>query len=244
MKAIELQALRDACWKDDIVAVNRLLALPDFDINYKNGNGTRPASPLHISLQKNNKEIMMLLIENGADLEIKDEYWNSVLKSAAECCNCEMVELLINNGANIDSQDNDNWTALMMAAANEDHEVIRLLMRFGADRYIVSSDNQLAVDLAFEQKDIISMILIDDGLINDEYDGESLIIRSCKNNNEEDVLFLHSKGADFNRKNADGESALGILESHEALSENLQALRDKLILEADIDQETNSVLSL
>ena len=78
------------------------------------------ASALHIAVLKSNEEIIKILLENEADINIKakDAYGGSPLEWACFWGIEEMVELLIGKGANINSKNNMGGTPLDSASSH------------------------------------------------------------------------------------------------------------------------------
>ena len=62
-----------------------------------------------IAASKSNKEMIELLIEHGADVNVADEHGKTALIVAAENSNKEMLELLIKHGANINTADESGY---------------------------------------------------------------------------------------------------------------------------------------
>lgn len=97
-----------------------------------------------------------------------------------------------------------------------------------------SLDVSYISEMYFENKDIIS---------EQDENGNTLFIKTCKVENVKAILFLFEHGADPHHKNAAGESALDILKSK--LSPELRALLEKITLEKMIDEtEKQSILGL
>ena len=70
---------------------------------------------LLIAIRKENAEMVELLINNGADVDIYDEQDLTALMIAVlnECC--KIVHLLLNYGSSVNTQDKDEYTALLIA---------------------------------------------------------------------------------------------------------------------------------
>jgi len=83
--------------------------------------------------EKGDIKKVTLLLENGADVNTKDNDGWTPLMHAAEKGHKEVVELLIEKGADVNIQDEDGWTALMFASQNGHKEVVELLIEKGAD---------------------------------------------------------------------------------------------------------------
>lgn len=68
-------------------------------------------------------EIVKLLLNNNANVNIKDNSGKTCLMYALTCIKCErsslkILKLLLKNNANIDAQDNNGITALMLMSFN------------------------------------------------------------------------------------------------------------------------------
>ena len=64
-------------------------------------------------------EIVRLLVENGAEVNNKNNDGTTALLWAASKGYLEIVRLLVENGAEVNSKNNDGTTALLSAASNE-----------------------------------------------------------------------------------------------------------------------------
>lgn len=149
----------------------------------KDGEGLKGWTPLHCAVsifcscgdeQRSsdcvdnpplNKDIVSLLIENGADVNVKTSGGMTQLKlSMMKLNNSGITELLVEAGANID--DIDNWTLLPWAAANGRKEIIESRLDKGADinaEYYSNLDwTMLHCAVKFGQKEIVEF-LIDKG---------------------------------------------------------------------------------
>jgi ankyrin repeat protein len=75
--------------------------------------------------------IIKLLLDRDAVIEVKDTDNWTALYDAADSGNLEMIKLLLDRGAEIEAKDTDNWTALHGAADRGYLEVIKLLLGRG-----------------------------------------------------------------------------------------------------------------
>jgi len=106
-------------------------------------------SLIHYAAGLDDNDIILLMIENGADPNSKSFYgMETPIHLATAAGNQIMVRMLWGCGADIDSQRHDGETALMIATKNSDPEMVYLLARLGADVKIVNSKGQTALDLA------------------------------------------------------------------------------------------------
>ena len=118
-------ALLDAAKEGNIEAVKQHLA-NGADVNAKDDGWT----PLHNAAGYSTKEMVELLISNGANVNAKnDDGWTPLHDAATK----EVAELLIAKGADVEAKDKDNWTPLHKAAFGGHKEIVELLISEGAD---------------------------------------------------------------------------------------------------------------
>ncbi|UCF80045.1 MAG: ankyrin repeat domain-containing protein [Acidobacteriota bacterium] len=73
------------------------------------------------------------LLEQGADVNAKDEYGGTALMWAARKGHTEMVNALIDAGADVNAKMKGGWTALMFAAGEGYTGIVEILIGKGAD---------------------------------------------------------------------------------------------------------------
>ena len=88
---------------------------------------------------QNDFEKARLLLENGADVNSKDEHGQTALMNAAHAGQVELVRLLIEMGADLNVTAKYNLSALMLSLIAHHTEVAQLLIDAGADVNIRSS---------------------------------------------------------------------------------------------------------
>ncbi|KAJ1482796.1 ankyrin repeat-containing domain protein, partial [Baffinella frigidus] len=126
--------LRPALWRASLNGhteeVRRLLA-EGADIEGKGGEDE--CTPLLAAAQTGNDELVLLLLEKGANVSARDNNgWNSLLH-AAHIGREGAVRALLNYGAVVSEKDDDGWTALHCAASEGHEAVSRLLLAKGAE---------------------------------------------------------------------------------------------------------------
>ena len=81
------------------------------------------------------------LVENGADINSKDEYGQTALMNAAHRGQVEFIRLLIEKGADLNTTAKYKLSALMLALIAGHPDVARLLIEAGADVNLRSNMN-------------------------------------------------------------------------------------------------------
>ena len=101
-----------------------------------------------INAEKN--EVIEILIQAGADVNLLDDRENTPLHEAAagDWGSPSAISILLSHGAALDAVNNWGWTPLMSAANKGYLECVRLLLSAGADAGITDPEGRTALDLA------------------------------------------------------------------------------------------------
>jgi uncharacterized protein len=87
--------------------------------------------------REGHREIVEMLLNEGADIEAVGKAWDggdgTALWAAAENAHGETVELLVERGADVNAVDVGGVSVLMIAAGNNLAEIVTLLLENGAD---------------------------------------------------------------------------------------------------------------
>ena len=134
-KTGEELSIHRAARKGDLEAVKRHLA-DGINVNAKDPHRRLlgellQSTPMHIAARIDHKEIVELLIANGADVNAEEKMGGTPLHYAATTAQKEIVELLIANGGDVNAKDKDGDTPLHGAALRKDFAV--LLIAKGAN---------------------------------------------------------------------------------------------------------------
>lgn len=86
-----------------------------------------------IAVNKNDLTSIESLINDGVDVNSKDESGDSALHKAVELGNLELAKLLVDKGANVNITDQDNATPLHWCATFHRPEIAKLLLENGAN---------------------------------------------------------------------------------------------------------------
>ena len=138
--------LINAVENDMVLQAKRLLA-DDTDIHVTNENNL----PLLVIAIKNgaSKEMIELLLDEGADVNWKTDEGISLLDEAVERNRLDLVNLFIDRGLDpSETSRRSGMTALMLAACFDYIDMMELLLKRGADLYAVDESKMGALDYA------------------------------------------------------------------------------------------------
>jgi len=94
---------------------------------------TSPIPPIHKAARKGNLDKVKVFIEQGIDVNVKNNLGNTPLHLAIIGGQKKMVELLIAKGADVNAQNNWGWTHLHIAAVHGYRDIVELLLAKGAN---------------------------------------------------------------------------------------------------------------
>lgn len=147
---------------NDYINVKKYIA-DGADLNEANENGE---SVLASSLRyRCDIDLVMLLVDNGADIYDYDEEGVSIFDMAVTYDNLEMVRFLIDRGIDVNAtKRRSRFTPLMAAACYGRTEIAKLLIENGADSSAVDSKGISVIDFArkMNKKSILSLLEYDE----------------------------------------------------------------------------------
>lgn len=117
--------------KGDLADVKLHLATNPESLNQGGKENSRP--PLEQAVMRNKTEIVMLLLESGADPQTVDSSGRTPLHLAVERNNPSVATALLKAGAKPNEGDKDGWTPLHHAAAKNQVETAKAILAGGAD---------------------------------------------------------------------------------------------------------------
>lgn len=124
------------------------------DVNQYTGDGTTYKKTLIEAAKFGNRELVEYLLQNNANVNVKDSDGSTALFWAAVRGDQDLVKLLIDKGADVNEKDNQGSTALHVAAQHEHSGVVVFLLENDADFSAKNNKNETAFDLAQKDGDI------------------------------------------------------------------------------------------
>ncbi len=94
------------------------------------------------------KEIVEMLIKNGADVNLQSLSGWTALVYACKFENIDIAQVLLENGALVNLQDSTGNTALGEACWHGREDIVKLLLKYGADTTIKNNDGKTPYDIA------------------------------------------------------------------------------------------------
>lgn len=158
------------------------------DSNYHKEKGY---SPLILAIALNNYDLAKYFIENGANLESRDNFGRTALHNAAILCfnpfkTDSFVDMLYNI-ANVNSKDNLGFTPLQHCAINHNIECVKAFIKNGADIHMKDEKGRSLVDL---NNEVYLLYSKSNGDQNYSYKEVKLVAKSDKDKIEEFNNFI------------------------------------------------------
>ncbi|NLW84173.1 MAG: hypothetical protein GXY41_07210 [Phycisphaerae bacterium] len=159
---------------------------------------------------------VLRLIKSGADINLMDNYGNTVLMVASYFASEEVINDLLRYGADLDMRDNYGRTAILIAAQKSRFEIVHKFLDAGADIHVKDKRGQNLLSLAALNGDLfLARTLLGNGF-NPDIKLESGWTPLCiclQSNNYSDIAsriqmvqLLMDYGADIDYDNPDGYS--------------------------------------
>lgn len=167
--------------------------------------------PLISAIQRRNIEMTRLLIEAGAEVNVKDDAGYTPLLMAIEKGHGEIVKTLLQKGADI-YQKRDEWGPLMYGVKTGNLEIIKLLLEQGADieqRAEIDGVTPLIIAAREENMEVIEFLLEAGADIeNGGLYGNTPLIEAADSGKITLIRYLVEQGAKINTRNELGRTAL------------------------------------
>ncbi|XP_076995562.1 ankyrin repeat domain-containing protein 31 isoform X2 [Tamandua tetradactyla] len=138
----------------------------------------RGESQLHLAARRGNLSLVKVLIESGADVNLKDDAgWTPLHKASSEGYNDIIVELL-KAGAHVNSENLDGIPPLHDAVANNHLKATEILLQNGANPNKKDHNQKTALDEADDEK--VKQLLKSYGAVETDNRDESNAIVTVK----------------------------------------------------------------
>ena len=200
------------------------------------GNGTPTImrnEHLTIAVTKEREDIIMLLLDRGANIDAVGGIYGTALTAAAFGRRADIVSLLLDRGADINAVGGKYGTALTTAAFCGSMNIVSLLLDRGADINAVGgkSGTALAAAALGGSTDIVSLLL-DRGANINEVGGKAgtALAAAALGGRTAIVSLLLDRGADINLVGGKYGSALAVA----VLDGNMEIVSLLLELKADV----------
>lgn len=200
--------LHKAVSENDVEEV-RALAYADDRLNET--DEARGSTPLGEAVEHGNREIVAVLLNAGAQVNVRSSWGKTALMFLSDTSTPELVRDLISAGAKLNSRDDDGVSPLMNAAASGKPAVLTELIRAGSRIEATNSAGETALFAAARSNSAETIeLLIDAGVDvnarNDE--GQTALMTIVAAGSFEKVKTLIERGADTGLMDYDGRTAL------------------------------------
>ena len=148
-----------AAQNGDLNEVKRLFALNPAIINEKDRE--HDTAIMKACRDCNNINVVVFLLENGANINVRDIIDQTPLIIAAFNGCRDIVKMLLDAGANIEHKNDQGENALISAAQEGYIDVVNVLLDAGADVNQSNTDGETALELAIrlrQKKELIEIL--------------------------------------------------------------------------------------
>ena len=181
-----------------------------YNQNNKNYLDIRGSDIFGYYVSKGNMDNIRILVNYGLDVNMLNNYEQTVLIWAVSINNFEILKIFLEGGADTDLTDKDGYTALIYAARDGKTEMVQLLLKYRASTNIRDNDGITALMRATlnNYSDIVKILLENNANANiQDNRGYTALIWAATYGKTESAKLLLSYGANPNIKNNRGETA-------------------------------------
>lgn len=200
--------LLQACKNNQKSVVQMFLKRGGINVNKRDESGNTPL--IYVCL-KNARDLVKLLLDNGADANMGNQINRMPLHFAAETGNSEIIALLVNADADVNCTDNQGVTPLMLMAQNgKTDAALKFIKNPNVDIKMKDNYNRMAIDYATScgLRELVKALSQTEEEHTDAH-GNTTLHHACWNNQGEVVKVLLEKDKDnIDQVNDDGESPL------------------------------------
>ncbi len=201
--------LYKASGKGNINEVRKLIEL-GAPVNYTSPN-TNNGTPLYISAQTNQIEILKLLLTAGADVNKQNGDGRTPIFTASASGHMGiLIKLLATMRVDVNIPDNNGATPLIVASLNGNTKIVTILLGYGGDvNATLNGKTALHLAIEYEYPKIVEILAaaIETDLNRPNNNGATPLIIAVLNGHIEIVKILLDLGADANAKDSNGWTA-------------------------------------
>jgi len=132
--------------KNHMLDIAKLLIEKGVNTNAQDYNGDTALMMILREYDKFGIEMLNLLFEHGADLNLQNKKNSTALHDAISQNIEKCIQWLLDKKVNVNLQNSNGWTPLMIAVSNKDTKTIKLLLEAGADTNLKTTDFKTTVD--------------------------------------------------------------------------------------------------
>lgn len=218
------QELLQAVKTEDLMTVQKLLQRPKpgkakllgsakkVNVNFQDTDGF---SPLHHAALNGNVEVISLLLESQAMVDIRDQKGMRPLHYAAWQGKSEPMKLLLKSGSSVNGQSDEGQIPLHLAAQHGHYDVSEMLLQHQSNPCIVDNAGKTPLDLAceFGRVGVVQLLLSSNmcaALLepkpgdSTDPNGTSPLHLAAKNGHIDIIRLLIQAGIDINRQTKAG----------------------------------------
>ncbi|CAC5415938.1 unnamed protein product [Mytilus coruscus] len=178
------------------------------EVNKCNSDGI---SPMYVSAQEGNTNIIKLLLENKGDIDRRRDNGATPLSIACQQNRIETVKVLLKNKADINICMDNEASPFLTACQNNYMEIVKILLDNKADvnKCMDNGESALCMACLTNHVDIVKVLLENGADVNKCTDnGQSPLYRACQANQIEIVKLLIDYMADIDKSTDNGATPL------------------------------------
>ncbi|CAC5359841.1 unnamed protein product [Mytilus coruscus] len=157
---------------------------------------------LHVVCANGYTNLVKLLLENNAEVDVKDADGSTPLHLACHKGNTRIVSALLHNNANVDVKDSFGKTSVYTACSENNERVLQLLLEKKAvvNQKTISGMTPLSVSCKNENIALVKLLLQNGAKVNSKKQSVVPLHEACKSGNESIINILIQAKASVNHK--------------------------------------------
>ena len=130
------------------------------DVNARSFDGNE--TPLAVASREGHSGVVRVLLEHGADVGTRDNYFYSPMEHASTRGHAKVVQVLLERGADVNKGvDRRNNTILHLASSSGHPKVVQMILDHGADVHVRDTDNLTPLHSAQDEE--VARVLLEHG---------------------------------------------------------------------------------